>query len=82
MIRPSNKAAESALPLAVVLHIAYTGYGVVRSLTAAGIPVVAFQKDTTPPEARSELPKQLITFAGDEDLLEKLTGSGRFRLSA
>ncbi|HOE73778.1 MAG TPA: carboxylate--amine ligase [Deltaproteobacteria bacterium] len=73
MIRPSNKAAESALPLAVVLHIAYTGYGVVRSLTAAGIPVVAFQKDTTPPEARSELPKQLITFAGDEDLLEKLT---------
>jgi len=73
MIRPSSKSAESALPPAVVLHIAYTGYGVVRSLAGAGIPIVAFQKDTSPPEAKSGLLERLITFAGDEDLLEKLT---------
>lgn len=69
----NRKAAESTLPPAVVLHIAYTGYGVVRSLASAGIPVVAFQKDTSPPEARSGLLRELITFVHDEDLLDRLT---------
>lgn len=63
---------DKALPLAVVLHIAYTGYGVVRSLASAGIPVTAFQKDASPPEARSSLCRQLITFSDDRNLLEKL----------
>ncbi len=63
---------DGSLPLAVVLHIAYTGYGVVRSLTSEGIPVVAFQKDKTPPEASSKLCQQLITFNDDKELLEKL----------
>lgn len=67
-----QKHQDSTLPPAVVLHIAYTGYGVVRSLASAGIPVTAFQKDESPPEAKSSLCKQLITFAGDGNLLEKL----------
>jgi predicted ATP-grasp superfamily ATP-dependent carboligase len=60
------------LPLAIVLHIAYTGYGVVRSLAHYGIPVVAFQKDLSAPEAKSKLCKQLFTFKSEDELLDKL----------
>ncbi len=65
-------SADSPVPLAVVLHIAYTGYGVVRSLASAGIPIVAFQKDLTPPEARSGLCRRVVTFADEDDLLARL----------
>lgn len=60
------------LPWAVVLHIAYTGYGVVRSLYDYGIPIVAFQKDNSPPEAKSSLVRDIINFDDDRDLLNKL----------
>lgn len=70
----NQMSGENTLPLAVVLHIAYTGYGVVRSLTSSGIPVVAFQKDDTPPEAKSALCTRLITFDDDNDLLDSLVG--------
>lgn len=35
---------KDSIPFAVVLHIANTGYGVVRSLAGFNIPIVAFQK--------------------------------------
>lgn len=64
-----QKNSENSLHQAVVLHIAYTGYGVVRSLASAGIPVTAFQKDTSAPEAKSSLCRQVISFTDDLDLL-------------
>ena len=68
----ARDSADSPVPLAVVLHIAYTGYGVVRSLASAGIPIVAFQKDLKPPEARSGLCRRIVTFADEDDLLARL----------
>lgn len=67
-----SAGSDGNLPLAVVLHIAYTGYGVVRSLTSAGVPVIAFQKDLSPPEAHSKLCRQVVTFNDDNELLDKL----------
>jgi predicted ATP-grasp superfamily ATP-dependent carboligase len=64
--------ADINLHYAVVLHIAFTGYGVVRSLASYNIPVVAFQKDLSMPEAKSKLCEKVISFDNDEELLEKL----------
>lgn len=63
---------RSDLPWAVVLHIAYTGYGVVRSLCRYGVPIVAFQKDSMPPESKSSLVEKVVNFEDDNDLLQKL----------
>ena len=71
-MQPKNVNRD--LPWAVVLHIAYTGYGVVRSLAPYGIPIVAFQKDLSVPESKSRLCDQVITFDDDEELLQKLIG--------
>lgn len=67
-----KREIRSDVPWAVVLHIAFTGYGVVRSLSQYGVPIVAFQKDNKPPEAKSSLIESLINFDSDEDLLNKL----------
>jgi predicted ATP-grasp superfamily ATP-dependent carboligase len=56
----------------VVLQIAYSGYGIVRSLAPFGIPILAFQKDLSVPEAKSGLCQAIETFQNDEELLSKL----------
>ena len=60
------------LPYVVVLNITYSGYGIVRSLAPYNIPVVAFQKDVSRPEAKSKLWEALINFRSDTELLERL----------
>jgi D-aspartate ligase len=66
---------------AVVLDLGFGGYGVVRSLSGYGIPVIGFCHEKKLPEFRTRLCDQKIYFKGDSDLREKLeqaaTGLGR-----
>lgn len=63
---------KDSIPFAVVLHIANTGYGVVRSLAGFNIPIVAFQKGHIYPESRSRLCERIIFFENNEELLNKM----------
>jgi predicted ATP-grasp superfamily ATP-dependent carboligase len=67
-----SKNLNKSLPWAIVLHIAYTGYGVVRSLYSYGIPIIAFQKDLSSPESKSRLCEQIITFNDNDELMKRL----------
>ena len=68
----ATKKIDYTLPWAVVLHIAFTGYGVVKSLASHGIPIFAFQKDLSVPEAKSNLCEGIASFRSDDELLTKL----------
>ena len=57
---------------AVVLDLGFGGYGVVRSLSRYGIPVIGFCNEKKMPEFRTRLCDQKIYFKGDSDLREKL----------
>ncbi|MEW6442085.1 MAG: carboxylate--amine ligase [bacterium] len=60
-------------PHAVVLGVADTGYGVIRSLAAGGVPVIGFEKDLSVPEAHTRLCEEVIAYKDDEHLLQLLT---------
>ena len=62
---------HNELPYAVILGIADTGYGVARSLAPFGIPIIAFESDTTRPEIRTNLCEVNI-FSDEIALLNKL----------
>ena len=57
---------------AVVLDLGFGGYGVVRSLSRYGIPVIGFCNEKKMPEFRTKLCDQKIYFKGESDLREKL----------
>lgn len=68
--------SASALPHAVVLGLADTGYGVVRSLAGHGIPIVAFEKNLGRSEARTRL-CEVRGFEDDDELLRELIHLGQ-----
>lgn len=63
---------EKAFPYAVVLDIAFAGYGVLRSLAAYGIPLIGFYNSKTLPESYTRLCKRKIFFRNNDELLEQL----------
>ena len=63
---------EKAFPCAVVLDIAFAGYGVLRSLAAYGIPLIGFYNSKTLPESYTRLCKRKIFFKNNDELLQQL----------
>ena len=67
-------------PLAVILDIDFSGYGIVRSLTSQNIPVIAFcHKKKFIPESKTRLCK-VIRYSDENDLMEKLFQLGNRQL--
>jgi len=56
----------------VVLDLNYAGYGIVRSLSPYGIPVIGFYTRKNLPESRTKLCVKKIHYHGEFDLTEKL----------
>jgi predicted ATP-grasp superfamily ATP-dependent carboligase len=56
----------------VVLDLNFAGYGIVRSLTRYGIPVIGFYAQKNLPESRTRLCIKKIHYQGEDDLIEKL----------
>lgn len=68
------------MPVAVVLGIDFSGYGIVRSLVPYKIPVVAFSSTTKfIPESKTRL-CTVIPYHSDEELLNGLLAFAGFRL--
>jgi len=63
--------SNSRLPMAVVLGLVDTGYGIVRSLSLNKIPVIAFENKRDLPELMTSL-CEIQIYRTHEDLLEKL----------
>jgi len=62
-------------PAAVILGLADTGYGVVRSLAGHGIPIIAYESKQERPEARTRL-AEVRSFADEDELLASLVELG------
>jgi predicted ATP-grasp superfamily ATP-dependent carboligase len=56
----------------VILDLAYAGYGIVRSLSSYGIPVIGLFTERDLPEARTRLCLKKVRFQGESDLINKL----------
>jgi predicted ATP-grasp superfamily ATP-dependent carboligase len=57
----------------VLLDLAFGGYGVVRSFSPYGIPVIGFYTQRYLPESRTSLCSRKVYYQGETDLLEKLS---------
>ena len=63
---------EKEFPYAVVLDIAFSGYGVLRSLADYKIPLIGFYNSRTLPESYTGLCRKKIYFRNNEELLQQL----------
>jgi D-aspartate ligase len=68
---------QNNLPLAVVLSLSHSGYGIVRSLSAQKIPIIAFTKNLNIPECQTGLLQSLFHFQSKTDLLAQLIELGQ-----
>ena len=69
LTRKINKSIH--LPKAVVLGLYYTGYGVIRELSAHNIPMYAIDEELKWPERVTRLAKRVMVH-GEQDLLNIL----------
>ncbi|MBN1789458.1 MAG: hypothetical protein JW830_03100 [Bacteroidales bacterium] len=75
-----NRLNRETMPVAVVLGIDFSGYGIVRSLVPYKIPVVAFSSTTKfIPESKTRL-CAVIPYHSDEELMLGLQAFAGFRL--
>lgn len=59
-------------PYAVVLGVVDTGYGIIRSLSMADVPIIGFEKDFSVPEAHTRLCEEIIKYENHQHLLSLL----------
>lgn len=66
----------STRPPAVILRLKYGGYGIVRSLSRHGIPMIGFERDLRCPEAQTKL-CEVRAYQNREDLQARLLAVSR-----
>ena len=64
--------ASNHFPFAVVLDLAFSGYGILRSLHSYQIPLIGFYNSKSLPESYTRLCDRKILFSGQQDLLNQL----------
>jgi predicted ATP-grasp superfamily ATP-dependent carboligase len=62
---------------AVVLGVNDTGYGVIRSLSSANVPIIGFEKDFSQPEVHTRLCEEIVPYDNEDHLLEQMIARGK-----
>ena len=59
-------------PIVLLLGLSDTGYGTVKSLSQRNLPVIAFEKNATRPETKTNLCQRILYYQDESELLSQI----------